>query len=114
MHTVKGNTHNTQKHTTTHNNTQQHIQQQHTTTHSNTYKNTHTHLRDELHDVSGSGHTTTGQHLLVTVECVHLRKVRIADADYNDTHGRFRGSHQCSLCREMKVDGQKERDEYST
>lgn len=54
-------------------------------------------LRDELHNVTNGRHAAAGEQFLVTVQCIHLGEVRIADADNNDTQRRLGGSHQRCL-----------------
>ena len=55
------------------------------------------HLRDELHNVSGGGLAQALQQRVVAVQGVHLREVRVAHADYYDTHGLLGCGHQGCL-----------------
>lgn len=54
-------------------------------------------VRDELHDVPAGLHSVAAEHLLVTVQGVHLAEVRVADADYDHAQRLVRGSYQRSL-----------------
>ena len=47
----------------------------------------YSHLRDKLHDVAGGCFAIVRQQRVVTVQLVHLREIRLAHADYYDTHG---------------------------